>query len=753
MTPSTTPQERWDRVAEIFDRAVLMPRRERAEYVDATCETDPALRAELHELLAAHDRSGALEQLQERLADAVDHAVLGASESPAHIGGYRIGEPLGAGGMGVVYLAAREGDGFEQRVAIKVLRTGPAVGSLLPRFLAERRILARLEHPSVPRFIDGGLTEHGVPYFAMEYVEGTPIDKYCDEGRLSIRQRLALFLTVCDAIHYAHQHLVVHRDIKPSNILVTSAGAVKVLDFGIAKLLDTPTDEGLSGSGQRWMTPEYASPEQVRGDPVTTAADIYALGVVLYELLAGRRPHSGVTGRELERAILEIEPVAPSTAIASRNVQRQIAGDLDTIVLKALSKDAHRRYGSAAELGDDVRRHLAGLVVRARPDTPTYKLHKFVTRHRRLVAAMVVAAVSLIAGVVATTIATQRARANAVVAAHERDRAEEVSRFVVGLFAAADPMQTGKTEVTAAMLLDSGAARLKRELADQPIACAAMLDVLTESYLGLGRMNEARAANDEAVALRRAARPLDSLALGKSLAARARIYEFTAHPDSARGPAREAIALLRSVRQRRHIVGELGVLGDMFNATGQMDSAEFYTRARARELESSNDLSARVDNLNDLAAILAHRHQDAEVEPIQAKIVELERRRLGPRHPELASCLLALGATQVRLGKAAEGRANVTAARDMFIATLGPRHLFVASADLDLGRAADAQHDVPVAEASFAAAATLMRDLLGPRTVSLARTLEEWGQSRRRRGDTAGADSLLARAADIRRAR
>jgi serine/threonine-protein kinase len=355
---------------------------------------------------------------------------------------------------------------------------------MIRRFLAERRILSRLEHPNIPRFLDGGLTTDGAPYFAMEYVSGRPLTTYSNERRLPVRRRIELFAAVCDAVQYAHSHLVVHRDLKPSNILVTPDGVVKVLDFGIAKLLDTER-EGETGGG-RWMTLDYASPEQIRGDAVTTAADVFALGVVLYELLAGRRPHEASGRHALEVEILEAEVVRPS-AVSHASDRGDIVGDLDMITLKSLNEAPERRYRTAGDLAEDLRRHLDGLPVQARPDTFGYRSRKFVARHRRLVAALALAVVSMVVGGLMTIVAMQRARSSALRAALEQDRAEQVSRFAVGLFTQADPLASASGEVTARALLDSGAARLRRELADQPDRRARLLEVLAQSYDGLGQ--------------------------------------------------------------------------------------------------------------------------------------------------------------------------------------------------------------------------------------------------------------------------
>ena len=450
--------EDWRRVKSLFHAAVEMDAGERPAFLDEACAGDDELRRRVEALLASHEQAGAFlvsPALVEAGVIAADEQERSREEQAAALTGGRIGHyeiirEIGRGGMGTVYLAVRADDHYRQQVAIKLVNRGMDTDVILRRFVMERQILADLEHPNIARLLDGGATDDGLPYFVMEYIEGQPITHYCDARRLSIAARLELFREVCAAVQYAHQHLVVHRDIKPGNIAVTAEGVPKLLDFGIAKLLSpnwaTETDDA-TASMLVMMTPDYASPEQLRGLRITTTSDVYSLGIVLYELLSGHRPYH-LTSRvpeEIARLVLREEPPKPSAAItiteesrATKNeavlitpesvgrtregtaekLRRRLSGDLDNIVLKALRKEPPRRYASAQELSEDIRRHLEGLPVTASADSVSYRAAKFVKRHSAGVFASAFVALTLLSATVITTW-------QAVVAKRERGRAEQ----------------------------------------------------------------------------------------------------------------------------------------------------------------------------------------------------------------------------------------------------------------------------------------------------------------------------------------
>jgi serine/threonine-protein kinase len=485
---NTASPEHWRRAHELVDELLDLPTAEREAILQSKCGDDAALAEDVRRWLAACDHeSGFLDRPPASLATLI--STLPAANTPqlgAHIGPYRLLGIAGAGGMGTVYLAERDDGEFNRRVALKLMRAITGDGALLTRrFRAERQILASLEHPNIARLLDGGLTPEGIPYYVMEYVEGKPLDRYVAERNLPVRDRLQLFRQVAAAVRFAHQRLVVHRDLKPSNILVTDAGEVKLVDFGIAKVLEPQADDSgpqlagpqtLTGVLGPVMTPEYASPEQFRGEAITVASDVYSLGVVLYQLLTGHLPFKrGRSLGELEEAVTTRDPARPSELAATR----ELRGDLDTIILTALRKDPARRYGSVEAFDSDLERHLNGLPVSARPDTLRYRLGKFVTRHRWPVAAAMVVAVLL-------TWSNLNARRQSARATREAARAEEVSQFLMSLLTVPYPYNPDDRTQSMRGLLDSAAARLTGDLAEEARGQPELLEALAMGYYGMG---------------------------------------------------------------------------------------------------------------------------------------------------------------------------------------------------------------------------------------------------------------------------
>ena len=623
-----------------FDAALDEPAPDRARWLRERYAGDLALIAEVQELLVAHERAeGILEAVP------VPPPPRPAPPDPhRRIGPYRVVRELGRGGMGVVYLAERDDGQFHRRVAVKLLRSSPDADELHRRFLAERQILASLDHPNIAQLLDGGITDGQLPYLVMEYVEGMPITTYCDRHRLGIDERLRLFLDVCAAVRHAHQNLVVHRDIKPGNIFVTDDGRVKLLDFGIAKLLNP----GLAGVMQpvtrtefRVMTPEYASPEQIRAEPLSTASDVYSLGVVLYELLTGRRPYRLTTGspRELATVVCEREPEKPSSravagasdpggeptidpvaAAAARGttpdkLRRSLQGDVDTIVMMALRKESSQRYGTAERLARDIERFLEGRPVLAHRGSRAYRLRRFVARHRGRAAAAGIAAVSLLGGSGVALWQAAQARADRDRAAAALHESEQVAGFLVGLFEANDPMEGSGVALTMRDLLRRSTARAE-ELGDQPLVQARMLEVMGRVYLNLADYGTARAVLERALATREGV--LDSTH-PEVTSAMLRLAESMRYQK--RYAAAESVAS-RGLHRRRLAIG-----------SHQPDAAAFLL-----------ELSGLAVYLGDLP----------RSDSLAGEALALRRAALAPDDPLLAEAIERLAGSRRRLGRSDE---------------------------------------------------------------------------------------------------
>jgi len=496
--------DRYARTTALFHQALEVPTGQRTDWLTTAC-ADTDLRREVRTMLD-HQLDEASGLLDTPLLPRQRDALVGQT-----IGPWRVTGLLGSGGMGTVYRAERVDDTFEQHAALKMVRPGVGRG-FQARFVRERALLAGLDHPGVARLLDGGMTAHGAPYLALELAEGEPITAYAEHHQLDVPARLALFLQTCEAVAYAHRSLVVHRDLKPAHIVVADDGTqTKLLDFGIAKLLDAD-DELLTQTGGGPMTPAYAAPEQVLRQPVTTATDVYALGVVLYELLTGQRPYrlSELTAAQVEQVICETDPPRPSE-VTEPSTGRQLDGDLDAIVLRAMAKEPERRYPSADALADDLRRHLDGLPVDARPPTARYRLSRFFRRHRAgvVTAVTMVALITALIGIYTVRLGAERDRAQeaAMVAANEAERAEAVAGFLEQILRAPNTRWYNQSEAKGPdtpvrAVLDEAATRLDREFADQPDLRADLHHVLGDTYLALGLGDEAGIHHQRVLALR-----------------------------------------------------------------------------------------------------------------------------------------------------------------------------------------------------------------------------------------------------------
>src|SRR4051812_7499768 len=684
--------ERWRELDRLFEAALDLPAGERQAFLDVTCAADPALRREVERLLAADAREGVF---LDRPAGEVLGLILDDQGEQQRLGPYRLLRAIGRGGMGTVFLAMRDDEQYERLVAVKILRSGFEDTELRHRFLAERQILARLDHPAIARLYDGGSTEDGRPYLVMELIEGLPVDEYCDRHRLTVDQRLALFLRLCSAVQYAHQNLLVHRDLKPANILVTADGEPKLLDFGIAKqLVPAAETDSRTRTGLRVMTPGYASPEQVKGEAITTASDVYSLGVLLYELLAGRSPYQVAEGAppyELERAINEQEPERPSTALlhpgepplekiaAARGsrpaaLQRRLSGDLDTIVLMALRKEPPRRYESVARLASDLERHLHDLPVSARPDTLRYRARKFVRRHRPAVA-VASAVVLLVAGLVASLFVQGRQTAR------EKDKARYALSFLVDTFKQADPYQTKGAALTAREILDQGADRISRELAGQPDVQAAVMDAIAEVDLGLGRYDAAEPLLKRSLAIRRRVSGSDSLETAESLEHLAELRNQRSDQAGAESHLREAVAIRRRrqggnlavARTLNQLAKTLVEKGVSPKVSPEIGAPPREALATARRVEGPAGLTV-AETLLDLADLQRAQGHYAGAESLFRQGLAVERKALGERDPRFWRDRSRLGDTLIEAGKFKEAEAVFRQCLEVQLKLLGREH-------------------------------------------------------------------------------
>ncbi|UCD24208.1 MAG: serine/threonine protein kinase, partial [Gemmatimonadota bacterium] len=603
MTP-----ERYEQIEEVFASALERPVEGREQFVAQACGRDEDLAREVMSLLESADSAG------DYFADLAHRAhVPTVDESEpdrlqgSRIGKYRLVQLIGRGGMGAVYLAERDDQQFEMQTALKILPVGLESEESRSRFFFERQILARLKHPTIAQLLDGGVTDDGTPYYVMEHVDGLPIDEYCDAQGLTINGRLSVFLQVCEAVQHAHQNLIVHRDLKPGNILVTDSGQVKLLDFGIARVLD-PDEPGATGVTRTEqahpMTLAYASPEQVRGETVTTASDVYALGVILYKLLAGRHPHRlpFTSPTDAQRIICEELPVPPSTVLRQtaedaataaagsapdpaghpasvRKLIRQLSGDLDTIVMMALRKEPERRYTSVEQLASDVERYLAGRPVSAQKDTLRYRASRFVRRNKIAVAVSIGFAALLVALVTVAMVFAVTSASQSRAIAREAETTEQVSTLLVDLFRTADPVEGFGDTVRVRTILDRSTDRIDDDLQDQPEIRARLTNVLARVYGNLGLHDEALELHRKAVDLQRELHGAEHMTVAEGLYQLAETQRHRRNFEVAESLYVETLQLHRSLNGDPVVVSNsLHGLALALRELGQVDSAEVLSR-------------------------------------------------------------------------------------------------------------------------------------------------------------------------------
>jgi serine/threonine-protein kinase len=751
--------ERWQRIEDIFRTAIDRPADERASYLTRACGADEDLRREVLSLL---ERDTAEDFIRGPIAN----AALGFTAKSKNdltgerIGLYRFTRLIGRGGMGDVYEAERDDEQFRRQVAIKIIKRGMDTDFVRDRFLRERQILASLDHPHIARLFDGGATPDDSPYFVMELVAGEPITAYCRRHQLSVNEKLKLFRKVCSAVQHAHQRLVIHRDLKPSNILIAVDGEPKLLDFGIAKLLspDSGRSDTRTETALRMMTPEYASPEQARGQAVATTTDVYSLGVVLYELLTERRPHEFKTylPAEIERAFCETEIEEPSKVVsrntgAGARLSRQLAGDLDNIVMMAMRKEPERRYQSVEQFSEDIRRYLAGMPVVARKDTFGYRTGKFVRRHKAGVAILALLAILAVAMTVQSArIARERDRAN-----REAATAEAATQSLVAMFEVADPGKTRGNVITARELLDQGAEKVVRELKNQPAVQAKLLDTIGQLYENIGLHNRAQLLLVEALKLRRETLGNKSLDVATTLNHLGEVTRLKGDYAGSEPLFREALTLRRKLLGAEHkdVAESLNKLGHLLVDRGNFSEAESSLReALAMRRKLLGDESAEVaESIYSLGKLMRNtgKYHDAEILFRQA--LDLRRKLYGADHPLVADSLNTLVAVLQEQGdfKGAEAlcREMLAMRRRLF----GEQHPDVASS---LGNLAVVLHGLKKydeAEQLYRQVLTLPHKPFGEEHPYLATTMSNLAALYRDKGDYEEAGALYRQSLAMRR--
>jgi len=626
----------WKQVSAVFHEASALSGEAREQFLHEACDGDDELRREVDALLSAPVDS--TPDIDDAVA-AVAAEYVDRLSTGKRIGPYRLVGVIGRGGMGQVFLAERVDREFEQQVAIKTVAWMGATAALIERFRIERQILADLDHRYIARLLDGGSTENDAPYLVMEYVDGQNIIEYCREQHLSIKQKLRLFLKICDAVQYAHRQLVIHRDIKPTNILVTADGTPKLLDFGIAKLVDAGAD--VTHADKRFVSAQYASPEQLSGEVAGTATDVYGLGLLLYQMLTDVFPYpiEGSTSPEIERLIRETEPIAPSAAVSSGDRRKHaLKGDLDNIVLMAMRKEAERRYETAKDMADDVLNFLDKRPVSARTPSFGYRAGKFLARNR--VGVVAVSAAVLVA-ITMTVFYTQRLASERDIAQRERLAADAATEFMVDLFDVNTPQEALGETITAREVLDRGAAKLSQDLDDSPRVRARLLRTVGRVYERLGLYEQARGFLEQSIELYRSEVSDAEIATAETLEELAWIYYRSEDWDEAHTAAAEALARREAQvgAGDKSLAGPLNYLGTVAYWQDDFDGAlGYYNRALA--LLDGNDKKTRVaraTTLSHLGITYDTMGRDIEAEKVYLESLQIRLSLYGENHPATAT--------------------------------------------------------------------------------------------------------------------
>lgn len=756
------PEERAAQVAELFDSAIECETSERAAFLDQRCGADAELRAEVESLLNAAKRADDFLDRSPLEALAEPPPTGGAFAAGDVVGSYEIVSLIGRGGMGEVYLASDQR--VRRQVALKLVRGGLDRETLTRRFQREQELLAALNHPNIAQLYETGVTPDGIPFFAMEYVAGTRLDEFVAQRPLNLPERLTLFRKICSAIAYAHQHLVVHRDIKPANIRVTPEGEPKLFDFGIAKLLDEMAEDAPEQTltMQRMLTPEYASPEQVRGDRISTASDVYSLGVVLYELLTGAKPYR-LTSRssvELERAITQHEPIKPSENRESKIENRKsLRGDLDNIVLMALRKEPERRYASVSALSDDIARFLDGRPIRARKDSVGYRAAKFVQRNRVAVAAAVVVTVAILAALAIAVFEAEKTR-------RQRDLTARINTFLQRMLSFSNQSASSvspvaqRKNVSVNEMLDQITPQVEAELADEPAVRGQVLRTIGSAYASQGRY-EAAEKN------LRAALAVQSAASGKTTAEGAATmmelgvlsYRQAKYQEAA-DLLEKAVAFYRDARQRRSASNDPAQLALALDYLGIVRFYQGDTKGALPMLREASAISCVSSlpanhstvcafNKVDLGGVLLYSGQLDEGEKLIDEAVAEYRRLPGPPRWELGGALLVHGMLQMTRKQYAEADKDFRESEHVLRETLGDSNSYLASVFDCEAQLCVQQNNLDCAEKRVRESLRMLEASLSPGSLPLAAPLSTLGDVVARLGRTAEAEGYYRRALAI----
>jgi serine/threonine-protein kinase len=717
--------QRWQRTKELFEAVYELGPAARQALLDAECGDDLRMRAEIESLIKSYESvPAALELPAFRPLTSLIRVKTSEDLVGRRIGAYRLDHLIACGGMGSVYQASRADGQFEQTVAIKLIDRG-WVGQNAARVVRnELAALARLDHPHIARLLDGGVAEDGIAYLVMEFVDGLPIDVYCDRKRLPVAERLRLFHTICGTVHHAHQRLIVHRDLKPGNVMVTREGVPKLLDFGIAEILDSdaPAQSNEPRTIQRVMTPEYASPEQIRGEAVTTASDIYSLGVLLFQLLTGQRPYR-LTSRlpaEISRIICGSEPPRPSTIMRRR---KEVSGgegtdvgedrsfappagrlsrEIDAVVLKALRKDPGERYASAEQFGEDIQRHLAGLPVSARTSSLAYRGMKLLARHQTTAKVAAVAVlISLLIGAIgivrqARIAARQRdfalaaskaARREAESAMVEVRKSERVTAFLRDLLTEADP-RGAKRDITLREVLQEAAGQVQVRFGDDSEVESAIQTAVGQTYLGLGDYEEAEQHLRRALTIQQDIHQGDHSDVGRSLRNLGVALYSKGAFDEAHDLCHDALAMHLRIYGVEHaeVAQDLNDLAAIHRQRGQLDDARQYLleALRIRRGALGGDGIALAETLTNLAGVYLANRDLAAAEPLAREALSIRRRLLPSYHPDVAQSIDNLAVILASAGNYTEAEALHQEAYGLYQASLGENHPEVATAQMNL---------------------------------------------------------------------